>query len=256
MERRKHVVSRGKRVAASGVASFGAVLLALCLAVSSHPMAWLGWATVCFFAPVLILSAFLLHEPRSPSNGESSFIVASQRHVLLGYALVCTGWLIGAWLIIHRRPEAAWLGWTFAYACAAGLMVSLFLYLDRRPQVQIDAEGYFDRSVGRRIPWHEITGAEIQNVRGTDVLVIFLRNPEQILGGGGFWTRLKRGVENWISVEFHHLGMVRLDACQLEQAVDFITVRCSEVEREREYDDLIALATRRSSGVVLPKGLA
>jgi hypothetical protein len=109
----------------------------------------------------------------------------------------------------------------------------------------IDDEGFLDRSLGvGRIPWSEITGAAIETVQGTDVIALQLKDPEALLSRRTPAQVWASKVNQVVGFELLHLGIVKIDATYLDEALDFILARCGDGAAEESFTDVMELGNR------------
>lgn len=220
-------------------------LLGLLLTVTGARDGWVGLAACAFFSPGIPISLAQIFKRRPVTRDRSRFVIAKSSWGAVSYLFLCAGWIVGGVLLLKNRPETAPVTLALIGICAFGLFISLWQFFDRRPLMVIDDEGFLDASLGIGvIPWSEITGAAIETVQGTDVIALQLKNPEKLLSQRTKSQEWISRINQVVGFELLHLGIVRIDAAYLDEALDFILARCGDSHQEDSFADVMELGSR------------
>ncbi len=96
--------------------------------------------------------------------------------VIVGFAM--TG---GGVFIILVKPADKWIGLFTVFFFGACTLVAVQRLLDSRPRLVIDDHGIYDRTLGvGRIPWSEITGAEVRSIQGNEFVSVYVRDARML----------------------------------------------------------------------------
>jgi len=81
----------------------------------------------------------------------------------------------GAFILLIGGPKL--IGWASIIFFGAGIPLSIWQILDRRPRLKIDDTGIVDRTLGvGKIAWEDIEGAFVKSIQGNDFICLNLRN--------------------------------------------------------------------------------
>ncbi len=203
---------------------------------------WIGWVTAALIGPTAVVAALQIVKPTPTTRNKDEFITKRSSWAAISYLLLCSGWLIAGLLILTHKPETAWLSFTFSYLCAFGILISLWQFFDQRPLLRINDQGYYDRMSGMgMIPWSAIRGAQIISKQGTELILLELKDPGTFLSKRSLWQRFNSRVNKFMGFELMHLGLVRMQALYIDEALDFILARCASQTEEDKYAALSEL---------------
>ena len=89
---------------------------------------------------------------------------------------------VAAGLFLLGRSPDKWAGWAAVLFFGGCAVVFVWQLLDSRPQLIIDDNGVFDRTLGIGvIPWSEIVDAFPKKITSSSFVCLVLREPEQFL---------------------------------------------------------------------------
>jgi len=237
-----HVSARTFRLACYAIVFFAVTLLGILNAVYFAEHAWIGWMAVAFFGPGVLLSGIQILKPAPVTKNSDAFVVRRSSWAAISYLLLCSGWMVGGLILLTHKPETAWISFTFSYLCAFGIVLSLWQFFDPRPLVVINERGYYDRSLGiGLIPWSSINGAQIKTVQGTEVISLELKFPELVMSERSIWQKLDSQINQIVGFELMHLGVVRINALYIDEALDFILAKCATQSELDKYSALSEL---------------
>jgi len=208
---------------------------------------WLGWVVVSFFAPGICIALIQMYRPRVASERRQGFVIKKSPWAAISYLILCGCWFLGLMYLGIMRPEALWIIAALMFLCALGTLAALWQFFDPRPITVINEDGFYDRNlrVGT-IPWSQITGAAISIVQGTEVISLQVKDPK-LLCRKQSAARLFDWLDQLVGFELLHLGLIRLDADFMDEALDYILARCassveSEPKEDKNLEGLMALA--------------
>ncbi len=196
-------------------------------------MAWVGVASICFLGPGMAVSLIKLMQPKVSSRPRDRYEVRRSAWNSLSFAFLGFGWAAGCYILILNRPESSIIAWPLQFLCIFIGIVAILQLADRRPIMVIDDHGVMSRDFGdKTVPWSEISGARIEEVAGTETLVLELREPDKYIADK------VGGIKNAINLEMASLGLVSIESTRLVEVLDFALSKCSALP-DSSYDKLI-----------------
>lgn len=187
---------------------------------------WLGWTVAAFFAPGVCIALIKICHPRPQTCQRDGFVIRKSAWAAISYMVLCAGWFLGLMYAGVMRPDALWIIVPLMFMCALGVLAALWQFFDPRPITVINEKGFYDRNlrVGT-IPWSEVAGASVAVVQGTEVICLKVKNPD-LLAQKESMEKVLSWLDQVVGYELLHLGLVKLDAEHIDQALDYILARC------------------------------